>query len=294
MQMAMSISNSKKNASSHINSTISMTAEETRRIMCSTILTNDNIKNGNHKDVDRNRLESFQRMLDNATLKINEASEKRSNSSNDKQLAAAISASSTAKTAQVQAQDARKYLMRIKEELSDENRRKFNVLLRNYRAREISISDLVPELKEIIGFNQNLLGEFKQFLPPKHQKIFDTLVTTIDNNKSNNNNNNNNGDGDDSHSKPLNEKENDETGKSQNVELSAKALELIYGKNNSSLSVPEEKKCPYCKEKLKAPFKAKCGHVCCFICWKSWLDRCLECPLCRRRTRLSHLVKIYQ
>lgn len=51
--------------------------------------------------------------------------------------------------------------------------------------------------------------------------------------------------------------------------------------------------CPICRDKYEKPFRAKCGHVCCFPCWSAWLSNTLECPICRNRTRLSQLKKIY-
>lgn len=38
--------------------------------------------------------------------------------------------------------------------------------------------------------------------------------------------------------------------------------------------------------------KAKCGHVACWDCWNQWLYNCLECPMCKQRTRLKQLVNL--
>ena len=45
-------------------------------------------------------------------------------------------------------------------------------------------------------------------------------------------------------------------------------------------------------EKGKDFAKAKCGHVACSTCWTQWLDNCLECPMCKQRTRLKQLTKL--
>jgi hypothetical protein len=38
--------------------------------------------------------------------------------------------------------------------------------------------------------------------------------------------------------------------------------------------------------------KAKCGHVGCWDCWNQWLFNCLECPMCKQRTRLKQLIRL--
>jgi len=30
---------------------------------------------------------------------------------------------------------------------------------------------------------------------------------------------------------------------------------------------------------------SKCKHVACLSCWNTWLEKTLECPACRTRTR---------
>lgn len=52
-------------------------------------------------------------------------------------------------------------------------------------------------------------------------------------------------------------------------------------------------KCPICLDAFTKPYKAKCGHVCCFLCWKSWLETKLECPLCKQRVRFKKLEPIF-
>ena len=53
--------------------------------------------------------------------------------------------------------------------------------------------------------------------------------------------------------------------------------------------------CMICFEKYNISLnfaEAKCGHVACWNCWAQWLDKCLECPMCKQRTRLKQLEKI--
>eukprot|EP01119_Soliformovum_irregulare_P012174 TRINITY_DN3150_c0_g1_i4.p1 TRINITY_DN3150_c0_g1~~TRINITY_DN3150_c0_g1_i4.p1 ORF type:complete len:424 (+),score=168.33 TRINITY_DN3150_c0_g1_i4:78-1349(+) len=52
-------------------------------------------------------------------------------------------------------------------------------------------------------------------------------------------------------------------------------------------------KCPVCQEEYKNPHSARCGHVCCFECWEHALELKLECPICRERTRLGKLRKLF-
>ena len=51
------------------------------------------------------------------------------------------------------------------------------------------------------------------------------------------------------------------------------------------------KGCLLCSKPPDDPYSAKCGHICCFECWASWLERCFECPLCKCRTRPKHLLR---
>jgi len=38
--------------------------------------------------------------------------------------------------------------------------------------------------------------------------------------------------------------------------------------------------------------KGKCGHVGCWDCWNQWLFNCLECPICKQRTRVKQLIRL--
>ena len=42
----------------------------------------------------------------------------------------------------------------------------------------------------------------------------------------------------------------------------------------------------YCAENL---YISKCKHVACMACWHQWLDKALECPTCRNRTRKNQI-----
>jgi len=71
----------------------------------------------------------------------------------------------------------------------------------------------------------------------------------------------------------------------------------------STLSLPEKNEnkegesggttCQICRNKAKSPFGARCGHICCYACWQQWLNEKLECPVCREKTRMKQLTKLY-
>eukprot|EP00054_Salpingoeca_dolichothecata_P021038 m.133973 g.133973 ORF g.133973 m.133973 type:complete len:1046 (+) comp23848_c0_seq4:11-3148(+) len=53
--------------------------------------------------------------------------------------------------------------------------------------------------------------------------------------------------------------------------------------------------CGLCCKKLSAPFKASCGHVCCYSCWCSVIDNDKLCPVlaCKATVTRGSLTKIY-
>jgi hypothetical protein len=53
-------------------------------------------------------------------------------------------------------------------------------------------------------------------------------------------------------------------------------------------------KCAVCMDKVPSDniLISPCSHICCSECWKQSLDRKLECPVCRKFTRLQFLHRI--
>ncbi|KAL6076448.1 Regulator of telomere elongation helicase 1, variant 2 [Balamuthia mandrillaris] len=51
--------------------------------------------------------------------------------------------------------------------------------------------------------------------------------------------------------------------------------------------------CSICQDAADSPSAARCGHICCAACWQKWLSTKLECPVCRRRTRLKQLTRLH-
>ncbi|XP_062501270.1 regulator of telomere elongation helicase 1-like [Corticium candelabrum] len=49
--------------------------------------------------------------------------------------------------------------------------------------------------------------------------------------------------------------------------------------------------CMICNGKLRSPFESPCGHLCCFVCWKSSLKVAKKCPVCKAPVRSRQLKK---
>ena len=155
----------------------------------------------------------------------------------------------------------KEYLNRIKGFLNPGQYKEFCDLLGNYRKKTVAVEDLVPRLKLLFlsdnsdsKVGQELFLGFKAFVPTVHQNLFSINTT---NNSSNNNN--------------------------------SSSIISLSEKENSIITSSE---CPICRDPMKVPYKAKCGHSCCYACWTGWLSRVLECPICRNRTRLATLSPI--
>lgn len=41
-------------------------------------------------------------------------------------------------------------------------------------------------------------------------------------------------------------------------------------------------------------YVSKCKHVACLSCWTQWLEKTLECPTCRNRTRKNQIFPMNQ
>jgi hypothetical protein len=231
------------------------------------------------------------------------------------------------KEKQKRAQD---YLEFARKTLPKDNLRNFMGLLKMYRAGQIEIEKLLTDLVEVLNRvegskSQALLEGFETFIPSKHRNLFEQVLKRRERETgellkgstefekipilistpmsmsmlipSNN---------------LENESENDEIkkrrlhsnfiGKRPSVsiepiilkrKLNGEPLTLDHTKKENIIDTPKShESCPICKDALNDPCKSKCGHVACFDCWNAWLERTLECPLCRQRTRVSQLRRI--
>lgn len=151
----------------------------------------------------------------------------------------------------------------------------FNTVLRSYRAHQTEVAELILRIAEIFDAcnAQDLLQGFRHFVPTRHWDLFDKLTA----------------------SKPA-----------ASVALGPEppnTASRIWRDREDGISADQSRKravsldeeggsvCPVCRGAVKNGYTAKCGHVCCFPCWSSWLQVKLECPLCQNRTRIPQLKK---
>eukprot|EP01038_Epipyxis_sp_PR26KG_P008177 gene8177-11062_t len=77
------------------------------------------------------------------------------------------------------------------------------------------------------------------------------------------------------------------------LELKGVTKENVNEHNSSQLLAPNPKLvCIICIEPALHPCAAKCGHVCCRICWMTWLKVNQTCPTCRVTVSMDSLTKI--
>ena len=151
----------------------------------------------------------------------------------------------------------KEYLGRVRKALGGDDYPKFLNLLKSYRSKALQLGELIVELRHLFltrGEGEAIEGGKQLFLGfkrflPSSQQ--EQLDRVLN-----------------SPSTPIY--------KSPRREIS------------ESGDVPVET-CPICREGISEPYKAKCGHVCCYSCWAGWLTRVLECPICRNRTRIATL-----
>lgn len=60
----------------------------------------------------------------------------------------------------------------------------------------------------------------------------------------------------------------------------------------SRTSRPGNFSCTVCKEVATEPCAARCGHVCCQVCWTRWLKVNSSCPLCRKHADVNSVTRI--
>ena len=63
-------------------------------------------------------------------------------------------------------------------------------------------------------------------------------------------------------------------------------------KTMTFISGTQQRKCTLCLEELKDPSAMQCGHVYCWECICDWVREKPECPLCRRETRVQHILPL--
>lgn len=153
-------------------------------------------------------------------------------------------------------------------------------MLKRYRSQQLVIEDLI---RRVLGlFDQNkawdLVHGFRAFISTRHHDLYDSTVREH------------------------------ETTRQSPIELSRKRScpppeiedpasqlpDLTLRVTGATSTGPATAKsgCPVCKDPISNGYVAKCGHACCFVCWNSWLQIKLECPLCGHRTRIPQLKRV--
>lgn len=177
------------------------------------------------------------------------------------------------------------YIREVKDILTKDQFTIFQDLLRSYRAGRLTLPELIPKLKELFGASRNpsFLRGFRNFLPEKHYRTFDELLA--DNTS------------DASKKQRLHE---DFAGRNV-IEVTPVVSRLVEAKEANEVltatavevdSAKMSDRCMICTDKMENPCIGKCVHIFCFECWKNWLSKRLECPLCRERVRLKQLTPV--
>ncbi len=91
------------------------------------------------------------------------------------------------------------------------------------------------------------------------------------------------------------EKKNNNTNTNETTSTTNNATNSTSNSNNNSNGGSIGGiRCPVCLHKPENPMASKCGHIACYQCWVEWLSKSKnECPLCRQKTRLKKLTKLY-
>lgn len=184
-------------------------------------------------------------------------------------------------------QQAKLYLAEVKERLPEEASQRFNTLLKSYKARKIECGALLDALLSLYAGHAalDLIDGFRPFVSQRNQALFLEKVAAFRSRVP---------------SKrppgqaPILHAPQAAPNPRPHIRVEPAAQRLPLSQPHATAAASQGEPCLVCREAANKPFRAKCGHVCCFGCWASWLASTLECPLCRQRTRLSQLTKIYQ
>lgn len=164
--------------------------------------------------------------------------------------------------------EAHEFIRTIKGRLSVDSQGQFTKAIKAYRSDQLAIDRLIRSVLDLFEREKatDLVEGFRNFIPSKHQNLFEQILS----------------------------------GRS----VSAESTVVIERKRpatdpiDMTLSVsshhsPPEQECPVCHLQFTNPYRGKCGHVLCYTCWNTWLQQKLECPICRHRTRIPQLKKVF-
>lgn len=153
--------------------------------------------------------------------------------------------------------------------LTEAAAKQFNTTLKQYRAQQVSVQNLIQQVLELFSSNSAdyLIPEFRGFISKKHHSLFDEIVGGR------------------------------ETLSAGSPEPAIALLDRgVDGTKRPPLVVEDSPAnalaCPVCKESIANGYRARCGHVCCLPCWCDWLQLKPECPSCGERTRMPQLKRV--
>ena len=184
------------------------------------------------------------------------------------------------------------YAGEIKSSLGKDASAQFKSLLKDWTQRTADIDSamqaLVDGLGALFAHRPDLFSRFRGVLPPVHQPIFDRHAPRALLRKE---------------SKPLIDPLGDplDAGKKrpqyQFAGHQTVVIEKLPGVFRGKESPRKEAGhgCGKCGKRADKPFKASCGHVCCYECWVSTLREKAVCPVagCGAATATKDLKKMY-
>lgn len=194
---------------------------------------------------------------------------------------------------------AQHFLDHVKAALPSAQQRSFTLAIKKYRGQQLAIGELINQILDLFmeataEKRDSLCRGFRDFINARHRPLYDSIFARRCGNP-----------GGDSATSIHSARKRPCTDASlidQSPLVAATApvpspisdFALVTGpapELSFSIPIAPSPPCPICKDTIKNGYKAKCGHVCCFSCWGSWLQVRLECPLCRLRTRIPQLKK---
>jgi hypothetical protein len=223
--------------------------------------------------------------------------------------------------------DAKEYLSKVRKLLTAEEYSQFQSLLRGFKSGNVDLDSLVSQVRTLFSHptNSSLRAGFISFIPKKHQQKYSPLLLesapVVDKIKDDSNMNTMVGSTSSSTSEATLSSKNITPSKRVDYDLvtgqplrPSKKPKLNPGAVASDTKqhpkyhiadpdIPDPEAndnheemvvtCAICHSKAVSPFSAKCGHICCHACWQQWLYEKLECPVCREKTRVKQLTKLY-
>lgn len=164
---------------------------------------------------------------------------------------------------------AQQYLLSAKTILAPANCDAFLVMLKAFRADALSFPQLLAQFRALLEQDASahrkaedvaeLWRGFRIFVPSKYKDEYDASPGPV----------------------MKENKDGNGAGHPASDESCAPAC--------AAIPAAEPAICLICKDPAETPQRAKCGHICCKGCWAEWLQRLLQCPLCRARTRIAQL-----